>query len=277
MSCKSVFCVIGADRCDRDIMNAINLCRELDMHLSVLVVGLAPFPMGGHGALVSDSWILEREADVRAIKIRQMRIKSLANAYGILADVSICYTDKNGADDMVGQRARFSDITIVGPDLLHQPELKAPAINGALFHSGRPILIIPGGKWPTLCPATVLLAWDSRIEAVRAAREAIDVMTRAREVHVTMIDTIASTDASEIEPRADIAAYLALHGVKVTIDRVPSEGRSIAQALKQHATKISADMLVMGAYGHSRLHERLFGGVTKSMIDYPTLPVFMMH
>jgi nucleotide-binding universal stress UspA family protein len=277
MSCKSIFCVIGADRCDRDIMNAINLCRELDMHLSVLVVGLAPFPMGGHGAMVSDAWILEREADVSAIKIRQKRVKSLANAYGILADVGICYADKDGADEMIGQRARFSDVTVIGPDLLHQPDLKAPAINGALFHSGRPILIIPAGMWPTLCPATVLLAWDSRIEAARAAREAIDVMAGAHKVHVTMIDAKASADATDIEPRADIAAYLTLHGAKVTIDRVPSGGRPIAQVLKQHAIEISADMIVMGAYGHSRLHERLFGGVTKSMIDCPMLPVFMMH
>jgi nucleotide-binding universal stress UspA family protein len=277
MRCNSIFCVIGADRCDRDIMNAINLCRELETHLSVLVVGLAPFPMGGYGAVTSDAWILEREADVAAIKMRQKRIKSLANAYGILADVGICYADNDGADEMIGQRARFSDITIIGPDLLHQPELKAPAINGALFHSGRPILIIPAGKWPTLCPAIVLFAWDSRIEAVRAAREAIDVMAGAREVHVTMIDTKASTDATDIEPRADIAAYLTRHGAKVTIDQVPSSGRPVAEVLKQHAIEISADMMVMGAYGHSRLRERLFGGVTKSIIDCPTLPVFMMH
>lgn len=273
MSCKSIFCVIGADRCDRDIMNAVNLCKELDLHLSVLVVGPAPFLMGGHGAMVSDAWIVKREADVAAIKMRQKRIKSLANTYGILGDIGICCADNHGVDELIGQRARFSDVTVIGPDLLHQPDLKAPAIDGALFHSGRPILIIPAGRLPTLCPATVLFAWDSRIEAVRAAREAINVMAGAHKVHVTMVDA----KATDFEPQAHIAAYLTLHGAKVTIDRVPRGGRPIAEVLKQHAMEISADMIVMGAYGHSRLHERRFGSVTKAMIDCPTFPVFIMH
>jgi nucleotide-binding universal stress UspA family protein len=111
---------------------------------------------------------------------------------------------------------------------------------------------------------------------VRAAREAIDVMAAAVDVHVTIVDD-ASAEVSDSGPRANIAAYLARHGIKVKIDRLRTSGTTVADLLKQHASEISADMIVMGAYGHSRLRERLFGGVTKSMIDTSSIPIFMMR
>jgi nucleotide-binding universal stress UspA family protein len=227
-------------------MNAIILCSEINAHLSVLVVGLTPIPMGGYGVGLSDTWILEREAVVAAIKMRQTRVKSLANAYGVLADIDICYADKEWVGEMIGQHARYSDITLIGPDLLHQPELKAIAINGAIFHSGRPVLIVPAGIRPTLRPATVLLAWDSQIEAVRAARESRDLLAEACEVHVTTIDTKASTASNDIEPLTNIAAYLTRHGAKVAIDRLPACAKPVADVLRQHAANISADMIVLG-------------------------------
>ena len=71
------------------------------------------------------------------------------------------------------------------------------------------------------------------------------------------------------------AAYLARHGVKVTVDRLPSSNHSVAEVLRRHAIDTSSELLVMGAYGHSRLRERIFGGVTKSMLEGQSLPVLM--
>lgn len=96
-------------------------------------------------------------------------------------------------------------------------------------------------------------------------------------MHVTLVDPTAIGSASGREPGAEIASYLARHGVNVIVDRLPSMGRPVADVLKLHARDIGADMIVMGAYGHSRLRERLFGGVTKSMIEQCDVPVLMMH
>jgi nucleotide-binding universal stress UspA family protein len=276
MSCKSVFSVIGIDQCDRDISNAIQVCKELDAHLSILIVALAPTPMGGYGVVVSAAWLLEREADIAAMKKREKQVMSLVQGAGLKADVDSYYCEKDWADEIIGQRARFSDLTLIGPDLLSQPALKTPALSGALFHSGRPALVVPTGAHATLHPHNVMLAWDGRIEAVRAAREAIDVMAAAVDVHVAIVDD-DSRNLSDSGPRANIAAYLARHGIKVTIDRLRTRGTAVADLLKQNATGMSADMIVMGAYGHSRLRERLFGGVTKSMIDTSHVPIFMMR
>ena len=75
--------------------------------------------------------------------------------------------------------------------------------------------------------------------------------------------------------KLDPAQGLARHGVKVSVDRLPSSGQFVATVLKQHATDMDADLIVMGGYGHSRLRERIFGGVTRSMLDEPVLPMLM--
>ncbi|MCG6122916.1 MAG: universal stress protein [Microvirga sp.] len=99
----------------------------------------------------------------------------------------------------------------------------------------------------------------------------------AEDVRLVLVDPIVGTEAQGAEPGADAASYLARHGVKVTVDRIPSLGRAVADALKCYATDYAAELLVKGAYGHSRLRERIFGGVTRPMIEEPTLPTFMLR
>ena len=94
-------------------------------------------------------------------------------------------------------------------------------------------------------------------------------------MRIALIDPAEGESGHGAEPGADVAAYLARHGVKVTVDRVPRQGKSVASMLRQHAVDTTAELLVMGGYGHSRLRERIFGGVTKSMLDRPPLPIFM--
>ena len=134
---------------------------------------------------------------------------------------------------------------------------------------------MPEGSRSTLAPKRVLVAWDSRIEASRALRESVGILTRAEDVRLALVDPEESEGGHGAEPGADAAAYLARYGIKVTVDRLPSSGHTIAAVLRRHAIDTSAELLVMGAYGHSRLRERIFGGVTRSMLDEPPLPILM--
>lgn len=79
------------------------------------------------------------------------------------------------------------------------------------------------------------------------------------------------------EPGADVATYLARNGIKVTVDRLPSAGRRVDEVFNQHAIDTTADLIVIGAYGHTSLRERIFGGVTKAMIEAPFVPVLMVR
>ena len=276
MAFKTVVSVIGVDQSDRDLKTAIGLCQEVTAHLSILVIALAaPPPMGEHATVVLDAWSQEREAELARLLKRTEEVTTLVADSGLSADVESEYSEMVSADFIVGRRARYTDLTILGPELLEGETLKAYVLNGALFESGRPVLLVPDGSVPTLRSKRILVAWDSRAEASRAVREALDLLACADDVRITLVDPEASYRGSGPEPGADIATYLARHGVKVTIDRLPRSGHSVADVLREHAIDVSADLIVMGGYGHSRLRERIFGGVTKSMIDEPPMPVLM--
>ena len=259
-----------------DLKLAVDLCQQAEAHLSVLVMALAaPPPIGEYAVVVSDGWMQERQADQRRLKARTEEISAFVAANPVSGDVVSDYAEVGWADEMVGRRARYADLTLAGPELLASETLRQKVVEGALFWSGKPLLLVPEGVRPTLDPKRVLVAWDTRIEATRAVREALELLAAADEVRLAIVDPIEGERSHGEEPGADVATFLARHGVKVTVDRLPSENHSVADVLRRHAVDTDAGMLVMGAYGHSRLRERIFGGVTRSMLENPPLPVFL--
>jgi len=276
MRFKSLLSPVEVNQSDNDLRIAIDLCSEINAQLSAMVFAVASLPpIGDYPIGTGDVWVKERQRDLAALDARVEDVEMLVRDGDISATVINEYPELARVGHIIGRRARYTDATIIGPDLLTDEAVKAKVIDGALFESGRPILLIPHGSKPTLRPKRVLLAWDSGVECTRAAREALDIMISAEAVHVTIVDPDTSSIANGPEPGADIAAYLAHHGIKVDVDRLPSGGEPIADVLKQHATDISADLVVMGGYGHSRTREWIFGGVTRSMIDDPSLPILM--
>ncbi|WP_026621437.1 nucleotide-binding universal stress UspA family protein (plasmid) [Ensifer sp. WSM1721] len=276
MRYKTILTVVGVDRFDDDLKAAADICTAGNAHLSVLVVKLAALPpIGDYGATFSVDWVEARENDIAELNASVEAARALLSGTGISFQVDGRYSEFAGADNDIGGRARYADMTLIGPSLSASPDLRSRAIDGALFNSARPVLLVPKGRRASLAPKRVLLAWNSHIEAARAAREALEIMAGAELVHVTMVDPAAPPSGEE--PGADVAAYLARHGIKVTIDRLPGAGRRVDEVLNSHALDIAADLIVMGAYGHSRMRERIFGGVTKSMIDAAVVPVLMMH
>ena len=273
---RTILTINGLDQGNGDLKLACGLCEQVDAHLSVLVMALAaPPPIGEYAAMVPDAWLQERQEDLERLKTSTSNVSNFLAGGALSADVSSEYAEIAEADKSVGRRARYADLTVVGPQLLTDEALRDKVIEGALFFSGKPLLLVPRGSTPTLKPKRVMVAWDSRIEVSRAVRESIEMLTAADEVRLVLVDPMQADNHHGAEPGADAAAYLARHGVKVTVDRLPSSNHSVAEVLHQHATDTSSELLVMGAYGHSRLRERIFGGVTKSMLENPRLPILM--
>lgn len=276
MPFKTLLTVTGPDHGDDDLRLAVGLCEEINAHLSVLVLVIAAPPSGGeYAAVVSPAWLVEREAELEMLERRIAAVSKMLSESPLSADLSSDYPDQSWADEVVGRRARYADLTIVGPEMLATHTLKEKVIAGGLFSSGKPILLVPKGARATLKPKRVLVAWDASLEASRAVRESLGILSSADEVRVVMIDPVEDERHHGEEPGADVATYLARHGVKVAVDRLPSSNRSIADVLRQHAVDTGAELVVMGAYGHSRLRERIFGGVTRSIIEEPGLPILM--
>lgn len=276
MAFRTILTVTGPGFGDSDLKLAAALCEEVGTHLSVIVVAVAaPPPIGEYAAVVSESWLKERQTDQERLRQRADAVSAFLAASPLSSDLSSTYSEEAWTDETIGRRARYADITIVGPELLQQDLLKRKTFEGVLFHSGKPLLLLPEGATATLKPKRILVAWNARIEASRALAQSLDLLIAAEDVHLVLVDPIESEDQHGNEPGADAATYLARHGARVTVDRLPSQGRPVQSVLHQHAIDTAADLLVMGAYGHSRLRQRIFGGVTRSMLEEPPLAVLL--
>ncbi len=275
MAFKVILGVTGVDHGETDLKVAAELCAQVGAHLSILVVSLAAAPpIGRYAAAISDAWLEERRADLRRLDDRVAAVSNFRVAAAPSADLGSRYLEAAFADETIGECARFADLVVVGPELLAGAMLKSRVIDGVLFSSGRPLLLVSSKSRPTLRPKRVVVAWNSSLEASRAVHQAMDILEGAQQVHVAMVDPIGCGENSS-EPGNDIAAFLIRHGLKVVVDRLAGMGRDPEEVLCRRAVDMSAELVVMGAYGHSRLRERIFGGVTRSMLQDAPLSVFM--
>lgn len=278
MDIRTLLTVTGPKHGNDDLALVADLASGIGAHLSVFVVALAaPPPAGEFGMVAPEAWLAQRQSDVDDLDDRIAAVTAWLAERGVPGDVTSDYPELGRADEVIGRRARYADLTIVGPGMLAHPTLREKTIEGALFSSGRPLLVVPRNAVPTLTPKRVMVAWDHRVEASRAAREALALVKSADDVRLVLVDPSEGETTHGAEPGADAAAWLARHGAKVTIDRIPRGGSGIAGTLSRHAVDCGAELIVMGAYGHSRLRERIFGGVTRSMLESAPVPILLAH
>jgi nucleotide-binding universal stress UspA family protein len=179
------------------------------------------------------------------------------------------------AAELFGRMARRFDLAVVGQP---EPDAVAPEdliIEAALFASGRPTAVVPYIHKKGFAADRVMVCWDGSRNAARAIGDAMPVLVRARTIEVMIV---ASERAKSDEiPGADIAQHLARHGLKVEVERIVAPDGDVASTLLSHAADASADLIVMGGYGHSRLREFILGGVTRGILGAMTVPVLMSH
>ncbi|WP_295999043.1 universal stress protein [Rugamonas sp.] len=188
--------------------------------------------------------------------------------------------------------ARCADLVVIGQN---DPQRAAPAILGDLpghvvMHAGRPVLLVPYAGLAGNVNGNgagvgrhILIGWDGGKEAARAVTAALPLLQRAAHVHLAIFDEEPGGPAGE-QAGADIAQYLARHGVasETVVRHVKRQGLftqspAIGDAMLGLAAELGCDLLVLGAYGHSRLRETLLGGVTRNVLAATTLPVLMAH
>ena len=170
--------------------------------------------------------------------------------------------------------ARLRDLTIVPvPGRDHIGSWYAEAI---IFGSGLPTMILPEArKRPDFALNTVIVAWDFGRPAARVVADALPLLEKSKRVFVLTVTNEKIIDTKR--SGAELAKHLARHGVNVTLDVVNAAGRGIGEAIESHVASRNGDLLVMGAYGHSRLREFILGGATKSMLARPPVPIFFSH
>jgi len=177
--------------------------------------------------------------------------------------------------DVFIEYARLRDLTIVPvPEGDYIDQWYAESI---IFGSGRPTVVLPYTRKRTgsFALETVIVAWDFSRPATRAVADAMPILGKAKRVCVLTVTKEKSIDTRR--SGAELAKHLARHSVEVVLDEVDAKGRSIGDVFEAHLTYRNANLLVMGAYGHSRIREFILGGATKRMLTRPPLPIFLSH
>jgi len=276
MTIKTILSAIGINHSEQDLVAAAELARELDADLDAIVISsVPPPPVEDLIGQTYSTWSFAWEDENNRTTARAAELRDLLGAKGFEADVQPVYCLNENVDEEVARRAAYSDVTVLGSNMLKDAYLLKRVLDGALFASPAPVVLSSESQKVTLAPKTVLVAWNSALEAGVAVRQAMGMLAAAEHVHVVLVDPVARAYAMGDEPGADIARFLSRHGVEVTVEVLASAGRDPAFVLQRHATDIGADIIVMGAYGHWRLRERLFGGTTQTMLGNITTPVFM--
>jgi len=262
--------------------SGINLGKSLGASISALCVVpfyLPTMAMGTmHGGWYVGEQVIEerrREALTAAKEVRGA-CERLAKNFG----TELSWLQYEG--DIVTstcQEARYHDILLVGkPDTVNEPQLRTRDINGILLSSGMPVLVVPGSI-PLLDKPikNILLAWDGSKEALQALRGAMPFLEGADSVMVVTAykhEERRQTIEDELEK---IVAYLVVHGVKASGHALEKGNFSTGDLLINYANQSETDLIVMGAYGHSRLTEIVLGGATLDMLHNATLPILFAH
>lgn len=278
MSFRTIFCVTDVNDNDDALAKTIDLCEQTNSHLSVMVIAVTPAPaIYAYGSVPDHGWATDYAAGTAKVKQRGDAVERQLQKAGISGDVCTSYIDFSHVDDMIGERASYADVTLIGTTTGNEGELRDKTIYGALFYSNKPLLISPASGIQSFDVKKVMIAWDSGLPASAAINHALWQMKNADEVHIVMVDPVASAAVNGGEPGADLAQYLTRHGLKINVKQLASGGQSVAEVLKQHAIDMNADLIVMGGYGHSHLRQLIFGGVTSDFLKDTDIPVLMAH
>lgn len=171
------------------------------------------------------------------------------------------------------REARCADLFVATrPYALNRDTEWVDLVQTVLFGSGRALLLVPPGTHPQGEIRTVLVAWQDTREAARALREALPIIERATRTVVVLVDPDTSRD-----PEAAVMRHLARHTTRAEAVSIAAGERSTAEVLLEQARDVSADLVVMGGYGHSRLTEWIMGGVTVDMLTFCPEPILMAH
>lgn len=172
---------------------------------------------------------------------------------------------------------RSADLIVAGqidPDWDLSPLKDLP--EHLALESGRPVLVIPYSGRYSRIGRRVVIAWNATRESARATFDALPLLKGAETVHILEIKGEADA-GNELAPDTSIAATLARHGIKPEVRSSIATDISVGDEILSRAADLDADLLVMGAYGHSRFRELVFGGATRHIARHMTMPTFFSH
>ncbi|MFV0513610.1 MAG: universal stress protein [Jhaorihella sp.] len=279
MAYKSLLTVLTDIKiADAPLAQMVALARSWDAHAEALCLGVDRTQTGyyyaGANAMILQETLSRATSEAAEI---------LEHARKALGRTDIRWAAEDGVAQIadlgrhVAHRARFSDLVVLprpyGPERGAEVE---PIVEAALFEGRAPVLVVPDGHEPTIQPRTIIVGWNESVEALTAIRQALPFLMAADAVRIVVIDP-PQHGPDRSDPGGLLSQMLSRHGVRCEIDVLGKTLTRVSDILNRHVTDTGADMIVMGAYGHSRFREAILGGATRNMLERAEVPVFMAH
>ena len=232
-------------------------------------------PDGTLGGIPVDLIELQREENSKVANEAVSRFEAGVKKAGVSAETRILDATFGGAATVFAQIARRFDLAVVGQAQREGGASDELLVEGALFESGRPLVVVPYIQKRGLTLERVLACWDGGRTAARAIGDAMPFLERAKAVDIVIVAE-ERKGGDEING-ANMGEHLARHGVTANVKRIAKGDLAIEDVLLSYAADSGADFMVMGGYGHSRLREFILGGVTRGILGSMTVPVMMSH
>ncbi len=262
------------------VIAAADFARSQRAHLDVLAIGVDMTPVG-YGEFGTSMVVIQVGLERAEAQARDLASAARTVLDALDPDLSWSVDTQmllgSGLADLIGSRARHADLVILpqpyGTDRKAESEV---ALECALFDGRAPVLMLANGSPSMLKPKTVVIGWNQSAGAMAAVRAAMPLLQAAKSVKIAVINP-GVHDPERSDPGGMLCQYLSRHDVHADVAVLAKTLPKISDVLTRFITDQNADLLVMGAYGHSRLREALFGGATREMLDASTVPVLMAH
>jgi nucleotide-binding universal stress UspA family protein len=275
MPIKTIFVPLSdAEGAGKTLSAAIRLAEGFGAAVNVVHMRSDPTQALGDfvGESVSPQLVEEvlTQAERRATAIAAATRKAYDAAAKTAKGVKLAYSEsKNSSDIAVETQGRLADLIVVRRASGTKDVGARVVAEAALMGTGRPVLVLPATP-PARIGSIIAIAWNDSLEASKAVNAALPFLTGA-----TTVSVISANAGSAIDQKG-VIAYLGSHGIKARGVSVKA-GADAGKAIVAAATKANANLLVMGAYSHSRVREMIFGGVTEHALSSARLPVLLIH
>lgn len=269
---KDILVPLYGDAADETVIDFIEKFSFFDgAHVAAALV--CPVPILP-GELLAGAIIERTHEDSLAAK---ERIKLAFARTDVAVEHRLLFGPMATVCESLAVQARHSDLTVTvrpTPDFV-RPDNEV--IEAVLMDSGRPVVLVPPGWKARAGVETVLIGWNASREGARAIADAMPFLSAAKKIVVATVDARPAPWSHGEAPGVDIATHLARHSLPVELHNLDSAGASTGDALVAAAKNLGADLIVTGGFGHARLRQALFGGVTRTLLEQAPAPLLLSH
>ena len=270
MAIKDVLVYVDNDKaCGNRVLTAANLCTHFDAHLAGLYVMRNSFIPAFASEFVSaaaydiiDGQSVEQRESAKLIFIEKSTAADIAGEFRAV---------EGNVTNTLSVQSRYVDLLLVPRKQDDESNLNIQyQLGSILLNSACPVLVLPDNKPVRLPPQRVMVGWDGSRECAAALRAALPMLAQVEKIDVV---SVSSDDADANA----ITTHINHHGIIAETHLIDSDKSGAGRALLEQTTELRSQLLVMGAYGSSRFHELVLGGVTKHVLEHAQLPVLFMH